>query len=183
MNEPIPLNPNTVVQTIDDSKLAQDSAKCRAHAEALGLNDCCQRLSVFGMNLQESWNWIRLYLKEVSFRDFNKAYDRELMMVSNSNLIRAIVKETAPGGAMLPGHRWRIETEDGRLLWGMITAKVRTLKVPTLQVGETVFIRIFSSDPEICSIDLSESPVRWVGKMKLQRMAEGSDNSDDDKKT
>lgn len=92
-------------------------------------------------------------------------------MESESDLISAVVTKTAPGGAMLPGHRWRVQLADGRLMWAVVTARVRTLKIPTLQVGQNVNVRLHTSDDETCSVDLGSSPVEWVGPMKLERMA------------
>lgn len=99
------------------------------------------------------------------------------IMHTDSNFIHATVTEAAPGGAMLSGHRWRIRGEDGRLLWAVITAKVHTLQIPTLQVGDQVVVRLHASDPTTCSVDLAKSPVQWVGPSKLERMKSVRANS------
>lgn len=96
---------------------------------------------------------------------------RELEGCMESELISAVVTKAAPGGAMLPGHRWRVQLADGRLMWAVITARVHTLKIPTLQVGQSVSVRLHTSDDETCSVDIGSSPVEWVGPKKLERMA------------
>lgn len=162
---------------IDDSNLAKHSAELRAHAESIGLDGCCRWLADFGVNEQESWKEIRSLLEEVTFREFKKAYSRACKTIAESDLVRATVRETAPGGAMLPGYRWRVQADDGRLLWAVIPAAICTSKRPTLLVGQTVFVRVHISDPEICSINLAESRVKWVGEMKLRRMAAESNET------
>ena len=166
------LGPNMKREVIDDSTLVRDSAKSRAYAASQGVDGCCNQLAEFGVKEQEAWKWIRSHFEGFSFGDFKRAYSRACKMITDSTLVRATVKKAAPGGAMLSGHRWRVETDDGLQLWAVITARVRTTKIPTLQVGDTVFVRVHSNDAETCSVDLAESPVQWVGSMKLKRMAE-----------
>jgi hypothetical protein len=73
--------------------------------------------------------------------------------------------------AGLNGGGWLVETRDGRRMMAVITAKVHTLKIPTLQVGDKVHVYPFPDDAEYCSIDLQWSPVVWVSRSKAERIS------------
>jgi len=53
--------------------------------------------------------------------------------------ITATVTKTGLGGTRASNRGWRVQLPDGTMLWAAIHARVRTLKIPTLQVGDVIF--------------------------------------------
>jgi len=65
-----------------------------------------------------------------------------------------------------PPARWTVKIDDADTRIAMITAKVKTHKIPTLQIGDRVRVQLSPSRDEFCSIVLSMSPVVWVPRRK-----------------
>lgn len=82
--------------------------------------------------------------------------------------IAAEVIETGSGGQMLKGHRWLVRLlSDGSEHHVAITARIRTTKIPCLEVGQHVFVWIHPTGQ--VSIDVTRSNLDWRGPMKLAR--------------
>ena len=94
--------------------------------------------------------------------------------------ITAIVTKTGLGGTRVSDRGWRVQLPDGTLLWAAIHARVRTLKIPTLQVGDTIH-GYWNTDGDSCSISLQDSSVKWIPRSKLPRpLRRTGDASSDD---
>lgn len=74
------------------------------------------------------------------------------------------VTKTGPAGTF----PWRVRADDGRLLWAVMTAKVHTLKVPTLQVGGRLRVEPSPTESDVCRVVLENSPVIWVPRKRIQ---------------
>jgi translation initiation factor IF-1 len=86
------------------------------------------------------------------FRNHRSVYHRNI-----SGGVWARVTKVAVGG-------WRVRTDCGRVLTARITAKVGTLKRPTLQINDRVKVETSDHNDDVCRIILSASPVIWVGR-------------------
>lgn len=90
--------------------------------------------------------------------------------------LTATITETGPGGRPLPpgsGCHWFAELPDGRRIRVLLTGRVKTLKTPVVDVGQTV--RVFPSpfDDDRFGIDLRDC--RFVSRSNLERrIREGS---------
>jgi len=93
--------------------------------------------------------------------------------------ITATVTKTGLGGTRACNRGWRVQLPDGTMLWAAIHARVRTLKIPTLQVGDVIHGH-WNTDRDTCSISLNESPVEWVSRSKLPRPLRRTRDASDD---
>ena len=93
--------------------------------------------------------------------------------------ITATVTKTGLGGSRASNRGWRVQLPDGTMLWAAIHARVRTLKIPTLQVGDVIHGH-WNTDRDTCSISLNESPVEWVSRSKLPRPLRRTRDASDD---
>jgi predicted DNA-binding protein (MmcQ/YjbR family) len=85
--------------------------------------------------------------------------------------LAAIVTATGEGGQMMRDRTWQCRLEDGSVLRIAIHALVKTMKIPTLQVGQVVHV---ARRPGLVSCSVSPADVAWVSPSKLARLAKKS---------
>lgn len=84
--------------------------------------------------------------------------------------LKATITKTGEDGRMLVGGNfWHGQLEDGTAVKVHLTARVRTLKRPTLQIGQVVRVNPINDDPLRCAVAVSD--VQWVSPSKLPRLA------------
>lgn len=83
--------------------------------------------------------------------------------------LTATVTATGEGGRMTWKSPWKARLADGTVVRLAIHARVKTMKIPTLQVGQVVRVAQHPHDPSTCSV--STTDVVWVSPSKLARLA------------
>jgi hypothetical protein len=90
--------------------------------------------------------------------------------VENSYPLKVTITQTGDGGhTLIRGNYWKGQMADGTAVNVYLTAKVRTLKTPTLRVGQVVRVRCSPWDQAKCEVATSD--VHWVSPSKLSRLA------------
>lgn len=83
----------------------------------------------------------------------------------------ATVTGTSEGGRMMRDGTWQSRLPDGSVIRIAIHARVQTMKIPTLQLGQVVHV---ARSPGLESCSVSPGDVAWVSPSKLARLVKKS---------
>jgi hypothetical protein len=81
----------------------------------------------------------------------------------------ATVTKTGPfGQSQGHDHGWGAMLADGTTVRVRLHARVRTLKIPTLEVGQVIRVNRLPGAPPRCSVQLAD--IVWVTRAKMARL-------------
>ena len=87
-------------------------------------------------------------------------------------IVAATVLKTGPSGTMLqdlPCWHWLVSTPDGTERIAFIVAKIRTMKHPTVQVGQTLEVRITPEFPDRCVVNVKSPEIEWISRKAAEQ--------------